>query len=189
MEIEYEATFTNINKDQIRKKLKSVNAKLLKKEFLQKRIVFNLPDSQSNSWLRVRDEGDKITMSIKIIEGNKIHSQKEICLTVSSFQDAELFLNKLGCVKKSYQESKRELWLLDDVEVSIDEWPFLEPFIEIEGKNEKEVKQVVEKLGFDYSKALFCSVTTLYKMKYCIDEDIINNQTPKIVFSEKNPFI
>jgi hypothetical protein len=31
----------------------------------------------------------------------------------------------------------------------IDEWPFLEPFIEVEGGSELGVRQVSEKLGFD----------------------------------------
>ena len=41
MDIEYEATFVNINKDEIRKRLKDSGAKLIKPEFLQKRVNFN----------------------------------------------------------------------------------------------------------------------------------------------------
>lgn len=36
MQIEYEATFININKDEIRARLKKVGATLVKPEFLQK---------------------------------------------------------------------------------------------------------------------------------------------------------
>ena len=43
MQIEYEATFTNIDKDDIRQRLKKVGAKLSQPEFLQKRAVFYLP--------------------------------------------------------------------------------------------------------------------------------------------------
>ncbi|MBL7051640.1 MAG: CYTH domain-containing protein [Nanoarchaeota archaeon] len=190
MEIEYEATFPDINKDDIRESLKKAGAKLLKKEFLMKRSVFTLPKSNEIdcAWLRVRDESDKITMSLKIIDGDKIHNQKEVCLNVNHFSDAELFLKTIGCRKKAYQETKRELWILDGVEVCIDEWPFLEPFVEVEGKSEELVKNVSEKLGFDYSKALFCSVATLYNKKYNLAEDIISNSTPVITF-EKNPFL
>jgi len=189
MEIEYEATFTDINKEEIRERLKKANAKLLKPEFLQKRIVLDLPKGHEikGGWIRVRDEGDKITMSLKVVDGNKIENQKEICLKIDDFNKAETFLKNIGCIKKAFQESKRELWILDNVEVTIDEWPFLEPYVEIEGKSEEEVKSVAKKLGFDYKRALFCSVDTLYNKKYGVSEDIINNQIPEITFARKNP--
>jgi len=61
--------------------------------------------------------------------------------------------------------------------------------VEIEGDSEESVKHISEKLGFNYKEALFCSTDTIYSKKYNISEDIINNQTPKIVFEMKNPFI
>ena len=191
METEYEATFTNIDKQDIRERLKKIKGKLIRPEFLQKRIVFNLPKGNEikGGWARVRDEGDKITMSLKVVDGTGIESQKEICLKIDSLEKAEEFLTILGCEKKAYQENKRELWKIAGVEVTIDEWPFLEPFVEIEGESEESVKNVAKKLGFDYQKALFCSIDTLYSNKYNLSEDIINNQTPKIVFGMENPFV
>ncbi len=190
METEYEATFENINKDEIREKLKKVGGILLRPEYLQKRIPFDLPNGfgGKNKFARVRDEGDKITMSVKEFLGDKIEDQKEICIVVDNFDNAVLFLEKIGCKRKSYQESKRELWKLDDVEIMIDEWPFLEPFLEIEGKSEESVKNVSEKLGFDYSIALFSAASMLYQKKYNIPETEINIE-PLIIFDMENPFI
>lgn len=191
MEIEYEATFTNIDKKKMRATLKKAGAKLIKPEFMQKRVVFNLPSGHevNGGWLRVRDESDKITMSLKIVDGKRIEDQKEVCLVVSSFSDAELFLTKIGCERKAYQESKRELWSLDDVEIMIDEWPFLEPLVEIEGKSERSVKDAAKKLGFDYNKAVFGSATTLYQEKYNLTTEYINNKVPSITFGGENPFV
>jgi len=191
MKIEYEATFTNIDKRDIREKLRKIGGKLIRPESLQKRIVFNLPKEYKirGGWIRVRDEGDKITMSLKVVDGAGIESQKEICLEIDNLEKAEEFLTILGCQKKAYQENKRELWKIDGIEITIDEWPFLEPFIEIEGKSEESVKDMAEKLGFDYKDALFCSIDTLYSRKYNLSEDIINNQIPKIVFGMENPFV
>ena len=191
MKIEYEATFPNINKDEIRKRLKEAGAVLTQPEFLQKRATFNLPKGHEikGDWLRVRDEGDKITMTLKVVDGDQIHNQKEITLKIENFEEAVKLLETIGCQKKSYQETKRELWMLDEVEIDIDEWPYLEPYVEIEGKSEEAVKNVSKKLGFDYSKALFCCVTTLYNLKYGIYEEVINNQIPEITFEGKNPFI
>lgn len=191
MEIEYEATFYPIDKDEVRARLKKAGAKLIKPEFMQKRVVFSLPKGHEieGGWLRVRDEGDKITMSLKVIDGDKIHNQKEICLKVNDFSDAILLLESIGCEKKAYQESMRELWIIDDTEVTIDEWPFLEPYVEVEGKSEEAVKKVSKKLCFDYKTAFFCSVDTLYENKYGVSKDIINNKIPEIKFNGKNPFI
>ncbi|MGB2791539.1 MAG: CYTH domain-containing protein, partial [Candidatus Moraniibacteriota bacterium] len=190
MNIEYEATFTNIEKDDIRERLKTAGAVLVRPEYLQRRIPFFLPNKEDaeNSWLRVRDEGDKVTLSLKTIDGKNIENQKELCLEVNSFNDAVELLESIGCVRKSYQESKRELWTLDGVEIALDEWPFLEPFVEVEGKSEDSVRAVSEKLGFDYSKALFCAVGDLYVLKYGIHPDKINT-LDKLIFDMPNPFV
>jgi len=191
MNIEYEATFENIDKDEYRQKLKDIGAELIYSEFLQTRIAFFLPKSNEieGGWIRIRKEKDKNTMSIKIIEGPNIQDQKESCLEIDDFDEAKRFLELIGCEQKAYQETKRELWKLDNVEITIDEWPFLEPFIEIEGSSEKEVKAVSEKLGFDYDKAVFGSVAQLYSKKYKVSLEGINDQTPRIVFDMENPFI
>lgn len=191
MQVEFEATFGNINKDEMRAKLKEVGAAIVRPEFMQKRVVFNFPDGHGvkGGWLRVRDEGDKNTMSLKVMDGEGIERQKEIEITVNDFNDAAALLENIGCDKKAYQESLRELWHLNGVDITIDEWPFLEPFVEVEGPTEAEVKTVSEALGFDYSTALFDSVDGQYATKYGISKDSINQRTPEILFDMENPFV
>lgn len=191
MNIEYEATFIPVEKADIRARLQAAGATLVRPEYMQRRTVFHLPKGHEieHGWLRVRDEGDKVTMSLKVVDGDKITDQKEVCITVSDYQESILLLEKIGCRFKAFQESKRELWTLDGVEITIDEWPFLDPFIEVEGKSENEVKSVSEKIGFDWDRAKFCAIGKLYKEKYGVSLDEINNNTPRIVFGEKNPFI
>lgn len=191
MAIEWEATFLNINKDLIRQRLKTTGAKLLKPEFLQKRTVFFLPPGQQipGAWLRVRDEVDRVTMSLKIVNGNKIENQEEICLVINDYATGIEFLKSIGCKIKATQESKREIWDLSGVEICIDEWPYLEPYVEIEGKNAAVVKATAQKLQFDYQQARFCSVATLYSLKYNIPVEDINNRTPNISFNAPNPFL
>lgn len=190
MNIEYEATFPNVDKDDVRKRLKAAGAILVRPEYLQKRIPFWLPGKKNSkdSWLRVRDEGDKVTLSLKTHDGEHIENQKELCFEVNNFDDAVELLEAIGCTRKSYQETKRELWTLDGVEVTIDEWPFLDPFVEVEGKDEESVKNASKKIGFDYGTALFCSVGNLYVQKYGIRPDKINT-LEKLVFNMPNPLV
>lgn len=189
MHIEYEATFINVNKDEVRKRFRQAGAVLARPEYLQKRVPFHLPKEKrrDDAWLRVRDEGDKITLSLKMVDGEKIENQKEICLEINNFDDAVELLKAIGCESKSYQETKRELWKLDGVDITIDEWPFLEPFVEVEGDSEEAVKAVSEKLGFNYADALFCAVGTLYKMKYGVHPNKLDG-LEKLVFEMENPF-
>ncbi len=102
MQIEYEATFINIDKDDIRQKLEKAGAQLIKPEFLQKRYVFNLPAGHEikGGWARVRDEDDKITMTVKVVDGADIENQKEATLIVNDFKQARNFLKLVGFREK-----------------------------------------------------------------------------------------
>jgi len=53
---------------------------------------------------------------------------------VDDWDEAKQFVLELGCTEKSYQENKRELWILDNVEITIDEWPFFRAFCRSRGK-------------------------------------------------------
>ncbi len=191
MEIEFEATFVNIDKSVIKQQLKNLPAVLVKPEFVQKRVIINPPDFVKNkdAWIRLRDEGDKITLTYKVIAGDKIEDQKEICLVVDNFSKTLEFLEKIGCQIKSYQESTRELWQLNGVDICIDEWPYLEPFVEIEGKDEVAVREVAKQMGFAYNQALFGNVGTLYQKKYGIEPHLIHEKISRLTFTEPNPFL
>jgi adenylate cyclase class 2 len=78
--------------------------------------------------------------------------------------------------------------MLDGVEITIDEWPFLDPLVEVEGRDESEVRAVSEKLGFKWSDAKFCPAGEIYVEKYGVTPDRINNHTPRLVFGDPNPF-
>lgn len=191
MHIEYEATFPHIEIEDVRSRLLASGAVLVRPMFLQKRAVFFLPKGHEveGGWLRVRDEGDKITMSFKVVDGETIRNQKEICLTVDSFSEACDMLIGIGCTQKAYQETRRELWTLDGVAITIDEWPSLSPFVEVEGESESVVKNVSECIGFLYADARFCHVGTLYGEEYGFHESVFNDDTPLLTFGMENPFV
>lgn len=189
MQTEYEATFYPVVIDEVRSRLQTIGATPSYPARLMRRSVFNLPNHSPQRWARVRDEGDRITMSVKDVSGGAIESQKEAMVTIDSFEQGVALLTALGCQEKAYQETRRELWMMDGVEVTIDEWPFLEPFVEVEGVSEESVRAVAEKLGFGWNEARFCAVDALYAERYSVSEEQINNKTPRIVFGEQNPFL
>lgn len=191
MEIEYEAKFLDINKEELRGKLGAVGAKLIKPETFYRRAVFFLPKGHEieGGWLRVRDEGDKVTVSLKATQNGQIDKQKEVMLVVDNYEKARQLLTEIGCVEKAYQETKREIWHFDEVEITIDEWPYLEPYVEVEGNSEEAVKKVAKLLDFDYAQAIFGAADQVISKKYGIAEDVINNKISRIVFNEENPYL
>lgn len=184
MNIECEASFYDINKDEIRQKLLELNANRVVFERIMRRVNYFIPEVK-NGWMRVRDEGAKITMSIKQWHGETIDDQKEVCLQVDSFEEALNFLDVLGFKRKSYQETLREEWDYHGVQITIDTWPGLKPFVEIEAENETIVKDVTKKLGLDYNDAIFGPVGVLYDRYLGISEKEINDEVSEITF--ENP--
>jgi adenylate cyclase class 2 len=185
MQTEFEATFYPVDSKDIRRRLHEAGAVLIYPEYLMKRVVFNPPKPTPFAWLRVRQEAEKTTMSYKMVSGSRIEDQKEIQLVIDDFQKGIDFLAEIGAERKSYQETKRELWKIGEVEITIDTWPGLKPLVEIEAGGEEEVKIVSEKLGFDYSQAYFGAVDGIYEKELGIRVDVLNHAVPEITF--ENP--
>lgn len=186
MDNEIEAQFLDINKDALRAKLKEVGAKLMKPEVLMRRVVFDLG---KHEYARVRDEGDgKIVMTYKNVKDDKsILGTKEVNVIIDDYENGILLLKACGLVPKAEQESYRETWVYDDVEICIDTWPWIPTFVEVEGPSEKSVWDTAKKLGLSREKAKFGSVDTTYQHYYGVDTDIVNLHTPKILFDMEPP--
>lgn len=120
------------------------------------------------AWIRVRDEGGKITMAFKHRQDETSEGMKEVELVVNSYTDACAFLEAVGLAVKNVQETKREVWHLDGCEIMLDEWPHVPPYVEVEGPSEASVRKVSERLGFDYATAMFDSADAVYQKYFDI---------------------
>ena len=178
MQTEIEAKYANIDLQAIRAKLKAIGATQIYPEQLMKRKIFDHPDFRLNAahaWVRVRDEGGKITLSYKQLSDRTLEGTKEVMVVVNDFDATCDFLFAIGLIEKSYQETKREAWKCGDVEITLDTWPWIPAFAEIEGCNEQSVKKVALELGFDWRKAIFGSVEPIYQMLYDFSDDEIDH--------------
>ncbi|MDB5195282.1 MAG: hypothetical protein JWO84_466 [Parcubacteria group bacterium] len=192
METEWEATFWPIDKENVRARLKTAGASLIFPERRMRRVNLYPPDEEYalRAWVRVRDEGDRITLSLKERRGDnsQIEHQGEIELIIDDFDRAGELLRHLGCRDKNYQETNRELWKLHGASITIDEWPWLEPLIEIEGISEEHVKDVSTRLGFDWNEARFDTADKIYAQKYGVESQFVNRSIPRLIFEGDNPF-
>ena len=126
--------------------------------------------SADNMFIRIRDEGDKVTLCLKKktkpLEESTIDSTYEIETTVGDFDKTIELFSVAGWDYMTYQESKRETWVLGEAEIVIDEWPWINPYIEIEADTEETVRDSAKLLGFDWADAAFGSVDVIYNKEF-----------------------
>lgn len=171
MNAEIEVKFVDVDIDDIRQRLEEAGAELEQPMRDMKRaLIEEEHHAAENMFIRVRDEGDKVTLCLKkktkSLEASTIDSTYEIETTIGDFDTAVELFKVAGWHYITYQESRRETWRYGDVEVVIDEWPWIQPYIEIEGASEEAVKQAAADLGFDWTEAMFGSVDIIYTRDY-----------------------
>lgn len=181
---EIEAKFLNIDKQKVISKLEAIGAVKIHDEKLLRRCAYNLPIPIENSWVRIRDEGDKVTMSFKRVKENTIYGMEEIEIIINDFELGRNFLNAIGLVEKAFQETMRIRYVIPTKKVvfDIDTWPALNPFIEIESVDEATVKHFSKSLGFTWEDRVFGSVDTVYVSEYKITKNWIVNLCPRLKF-------
>lgn len=192
MNTEIEAKFCDISIEEIRQKLTALGATLEQPMRMMRRVVIHSPAmNQVNAFLRVRDEGHRTTLTYKQFDDDSVDGAKEFEVEVSSFDETTQLLAAAGLSYDTYQESKRENWRLGVVEIMLDEWPWINPYIEIEGPSQEEIQLVAQQLGLKWSDAVFGGVANVYKKQYphIGDEggNIINNSWPSIRFDDPLP--
>lgn len=161
MNTEFEVRILEIDKEEIIKSLENLGA-IKKFDYLQRRYVYDFIPKQEKKWIRLRTNGEVTTLTIKDIVSEKIDGTKELEVKVDDFEKTNLILNELDYQPKGYQENRRCQYVLDGVEFDIDSWPLIPTYLEIEGKNEEEVYQALEKLGLKKEETITKDVETIY---------------------------
>lgn len=168
MKTEYEVRVLEINKEEIIKRLEELGATKIR-EYNFKRYVYDLKPADNQKWIRLRTDGKVTTLTYKQVVSNTIDGTKEIEIEVDDFEKTNEFMEKIGFKHKGYQENKRTQYILNEIELDIDSWPMLPPYLEIEGKSEQDVLKMQELLNVDNSKVTALNNMDIYKQIYNID--------------------
>lgn len=170
MKTEIEVKFLKQDHQKIRDSLVALGAECVQPMRLMKRAIIDFPDRRLqtgiDAFVRVRDEGDKITLTYKQFDSLSVDGAKEIETRVDSFEDTVNIFVAIGLEIVSLQESKRETWKYKDFEIVLDEWPWLEPYIEVEGVSEEDLKTFTSELGLDWAESVFGDVMAAYRAQY-----------------------
>lgn len=181
---EIEVKFLDIDVDEITRKLESLGAKkVFERDYRRK--VYDYPDlrlNADNSWIRIRDEGDQVTLGYKKRLATTAHDgssndggMEEVELIVSDFDKMALFLDKIGLTLKFYEENRRIRYELDDVEFDIDFWPQLNPYLEIEAKSWNDIDKAIAMLELNPDDKKVFSTYQVYQMNGIDPLDYIEN--------------
>lgn len=170
--LELEAKFWISSLDKLESRLRSLGAELIQERTFELNLRFDTPDrrlSGARQVLRLRrDRKDTLTFKDPGDPNCSVSARKEIEVEVTDLQTAREILEALGFQVSITYEKYRAAYLLDNVEVSLDEMPFGN-FSEIEGTDENSIQQTAEKLGLDWearSRLSYLAIFYALKEKY-----------------------
>ena len=163
MKHEYEATFLAVDVVGLQVRLRDLGAIRAFPRTLFTRRIFYSDALEDGSWIRLRSEGTRSTLTLKrVTDGTRIDGTTEIETEVTDPAAMAEILTRLGLREASYQENYREEWRSGEIAFDFDTWPYLPTFLEIEGPDEASVRDAASTLGLDYTQARFGSVDSIY---------------------------
>lgn len=169
MEKERELTVLNIELDEFIDRLEELGAEK-QGEFLQRRYVYDVKPAQPKKWIRLRTNGKKTTLTIKEVKDkNAIEGTEELEIVVDNFDKTNELLKELGYESRNYQENYRRVYLLNNTEISIDSWPLIPTYAEIEGKTNEDVENVLKLVNTKNYQTTTFDVDSIYREIYGID--------------------
>lgn len=189
---EYECKFYPVDKEEYRKKLKDLGAVLAIPE---RKMIRAIADSHVNAilpkmnYIRVRQEGNLIRLSYKTTadQNGNLSDQKEIDVEVNDFDKTVKILEATGLKFNRLQETLREEWEYKGAQITIDTWPGLDTYSEIETTSEEKVKEIATDFGFDWNRKIITAAAEVYSRVYKIDIEEVLTKISNITF-ENNPF-
>jgi adenylate cyclase, class 2 len=181
MKHEYEAKFLSIDVTGLQAKLRALGAAQAFPRRLLTRRIFENGELGEGAWIRLRDEGERSTLTLKqVTDPTAIDGTTEIETEVTDLHAVAEILARLGMAEVRYQENYREEWRWGEVAFDFDTWPGLPTFVEIEGPDEVSVRRAAAAVGLDYSQGRFGSVDEIYKSE--LGRDILAE--PTLLFAD-----
>tara|TARA_B100001093_G_scaffold326540_1_gene311540 strand:- start:226 stop:861 length:636 start_codon:yes stop_codon:yes gene_type:complete len=167
--LEYEIRIYNIDEEEIKDIILKNGGKLIQEKKIMPFIVFNHPKNKKDYYIRIRDEGYKITMTTKTKLRSKYVVEREI--KIDSLDEGCAILEMLGCKIKYKIEKIREIYSLgNSKEIVFDSYAGLPTYMEIECENEEMLKQVAELLGYELKDNDKRGIKDLYYELYGISK-------------------
>ena len=120
-------------------------------------------------WIRLRQDGEKVELTIKYIYNTSVEYNidqvKEVEILVDDFETANKIIEEMGYYRRKIVEKKRISYEYDNMSIDIDEWPLLDPYVEIEGENPDKIYKLAKLLGFHENDIKVMNTEDVYLQK------------------------
>ena len=151
----------------LEKKLVELGARQEQPRTHEINLRFDTPDRRLSDHfqaLRLRqDERVRLTYKGPSDLEREVSAREELEVEVSDLGTAQAILESLGFEVLVMYEKYRAAYLLDGVEISLDEMPF-GTFCEIEGPNTESIQETARKLGLDWQARSKLSYLALFSL-------------------------
>jgi adenylate cyclase class 2 len=162
---ELEVKFYLSDRTSFEERLRRIGAVLQRVRTLETNHRFDTPDlslSKQHRVIRLRQDIDSIvTYKGPSILRDDVSSREEIEFKVSDFEAARQFLEALGYKESIRYEKWRTMYMLDEVEITLDEMPFGN-FTEIEASEPRQIHLTATKLALDWKARITSSYMVLF---------------------------
>ena len=153
MKREIEVAFYGVDRRDLKRQLLKLGAKPVG-AFHMKRVNFQVSNrgkagsgGYSTSWIRIRTDGKKTTLTLKEQRGRDSEGRKEFEVEVSKFGDTTRMIKRLiPDASPDYFENDREVYALGSLRFCIDKFPRLPYLFEIEGPTRIAVESIAKRL-------------------------------------------
>ncbi len=161
---EYEVDILNINREEAVARLNELGAKHVGTHHFR-RMEFRLEgDSDAgHSWIRVRTDGKKTTLTMKTYNLGGFNPMDEYEVETGGFEDTIRIMSRLAKSRCIYFENDRDAYRLDDLYITLDKWPEIPLFMEIEAPDEAKLRAAAAMIGIKGELIGNCVINDVYK--------------------------
>jgi adenylate cyclase class 2 len=165
--VEFEAKVLEVEPDEMAETILRAGGRRVG-DALMRRYVYDIQAGDQSKWIRLRDTGTAVTLTVKEIAHDAIDGTTETEVVVGDFDTTNELLGRIGFAAKSYQENRRVSFELAGARLEIDWWPLIPPYLEIEGDSREHVVEVGKQLGVSEGRLTGENTTKVYA-RYGID--------------------
>jgi adenylate cyclase class 2 len=157
-QLEVEVKFLVANLETFRQRLAAAGGTLEKERVFERNVRFDTPDNdllKKGELLRLRqDAAVRITFKGEVSEAlySEAKVREELEVSVNDFDTTARIFERLGFAPVQVYEKYRETFVLNDIEIVLDEMPYGD-FVELEGE-ETAIKTAATDLGLAWSKRI-----------------------------------
>jgi adenylate cyclase, class 2 len=162
--LEIETKIIDINPTALRKRFRLKRLRFEGREKLMRWVFTTSNNKNGLEFVRVRTNGKKSTLTYKSrkSDAKSLRNTEEIETTVEDFSNTANIISKL--IKNGkYYENIRETYRYKGMEITINKWPDIPAYLEIEGPSTKSIRKAIKGLGVTGKEIGNVGIMNVYK--------------------------